>query len=127
MITDFMKIRSHEKFILSALKELTVPGQRWALMDEYVGDDPDQPKTFVGYDLQFNPENAMPAIPLEIVVAKAMEYKAAWEALEYQRLRVKEYPSLTEQLDMQYWDNINGTTVWADTINAIKNKYPKIR
>jgi len=125
MITDFMKIRSHEKFILSALKELTVRGQSWALMDIYVGDDPNQPKTFAGFDLQFNPENAMPAIPLETVVSKAMEYKAAWEALEYQRQRVAEYPSLTEQLDMQYWDSINGTTVWADTINAIKAKYPK--
>jgi hypothetical protein len=125
MIPDFMKTRSHEKFIISALKELTVPGQRWAMMDQYVGDDPNQPKTFVGFDLQFNPENDMPAIPLETVIAKAMEYKAAWEAVEYQRLRVAEYPSLTEQLDMQYWDNINGTTVWADTINAIKVKYPK--
>jgi hypothetical protein len=26
---------------------------------------------------------------------------------------------------MQYWDNINGTTVWQDTIDAIKAKYPK--
>jgi hypothetical protein len=125
MIPDFMKTRSHEKFILSALKDLTVRGQSWALMDQYEGDDPNQPKTFVGFDLQFNPENTMPAIPLETVIAKAMEHKAVWMAVEYQRLRVKEYPSLTEQLDMQYWDSINGTTVWADTIQAIKNKYPK--
>jgi len=125
MTTDFMKQRSNEMFIISALKELTVPGQSWSLMDEYVGDDPNAPKTFVGYNFQFNPENTMPDIPLETIIAKAMEHKAAWQALEYQRLRTKEYPSLTEQLDMQYWDSINGTTVWTDTINAIKAKYPK--
>ena len=67
----------------------------------------------------------MPAIPLETVIAKAMEHKEAWLAVEYQRLRAKEYPTLVDQLDMQYWDNINNTTVWADTINAIKAKYPK--
>ena len=125
MTTDFMKNRGNEKFLISALKELTVRVQQWSMMDVYVGDDPNAPKTFVEYDLQFNPENTMPAIPLETVIAKAMEHKEAWLAVEYQRLRAKEYPTLVDQLDMQYWDNINNTTVWADTINAIKAKYPK--
>jgi len=35
------------------------------------------------------------------------------------------YPSIEDQLDMQYWDSVNGTTTWQDTINAIKNQYPK--
>lgn len=39
--------------------------------------------------------------------------------------RVKNYPSLTEQLDMQYWDSINGTTKWKDLITKIKNDNPK--
>ncbi len=39
--------------------------------------------------------------------------------------RVKIYPSLTEQLDMQYWDSINGTTKWKDLITKIKNDNPK--
>ena len=43
----------------------------------------------------------------------------------YQELRVAEYPSLQDQQDMQYWDQVNGTTVWKDTIEAIKTKYPK--
>jgi len=43
----------------------------------------------------------------------------------YDVLRAAEYPDLATQLDMQYWDNINGTTVWQDTIDAIKAKYPK--
>ena len=43
----------------------------------------------------------------------------------YQELRAAEYPSLQDQQDMQYWDSINQTTVWQDTISAIKTKYPK--
>lgn len=43
----------------------------------------------------------------------------------YQELRAAEYPSLQDQQDMQYWDAINQTTVWQDTISAIKTKYPK--
>lgn len=44
---------------------------------------------------------------------------------DYSVLRQAEYPSLVDQLDMQYWDNINGTSNWQDTIDAIKVKYPK--
>ena len=43
----------------------------------------------------------------------------------YQELRAAEYPSLQDQQDMQYWDGVNSTTVWKDTIASIKNKYPK--
>ena len=43
----------------------------------------------------------------------------------YVELRVAEYPSREEQLDMMYWDKINGTTVWEETIKAVKDKYPK--
>jgi lipoate synthase len=44
---------------------------------------------------------------------------------DYRTLRQQKYPSLQEQQDMQYWDQINGTTVWQDTITAIKEEYPK--
>ena len=43
----------------------------------------------------------------------------------YDVLRQQDYPDMATQLDMQYWDNVNGTTVWQDTIDAIKAKYPK--
>lgn len=45
--------------------------------------------------------------------------------MTYVQLRVEAYPPITEQLDMQFKDTVNGTTVWADTIAAIKAKYPK--
>jgi hypothetical protein len=44
---------------------------------------------------------------------------------DYITLRQQEYPSLQEQEDLRYWDEINGTTVWRDTITAVKAKYPK--
>ena len=45
--------------------------------------------------------------------------------LQYDELRASEYPSREDQLDMMYWDKVNGTTTWEDTIKAIKDKYPK--
>ena len=43
----------------------------------------------------------------------------------YKYSRATAYPSIQEQLDMQYWDSVNGTTTWADAIAAIKEGFPK--
>jgi|TARA_X000000950_G_C13853560_1_gene635597 hypothetical protein len=43
----------------------------------------------------------------------------------YQGKREIAYPPIEEQLDMQYWDSVNGTTVWKDKIQEIKDTYPK--
>ena len=43
----------------------------------------------------------------------------------YSSLRSSDYPSMQEQLDMQYWDAVNGTTTWKDRIDEIKALYPK--
>ena len=43
----------------------------------------------------------------------------------YSELRETEYPSREDQFDMQYHDQVNGTTTWRDTIQSIKDKYPK--
>jgi len=41
-----------------------------------------------------------------------------------QRERQALYPSFEEQLDMQYWDNVNSTTKWKDKIAEIKTAKP---
>ena len=46
-------------------------------------------------------------------------------ANEYKQNRENSYPSLQEQLDMQYWDSVNGTTTWKDAISKIKSDNPK--
>ena len=43
----------------------------------------------------------------------------------YAEKRLAEYPAIGEQLDMMYWDKINGTDLWPEKITEIKNKYPK--
>ena len=45
--------------------------------------------------------------------------------LNYQRTRREAYPSLEEQLDLQYWDQVNGTTKWKDAIAKVKADNPK--
>ena len=39
--------------------------------------------------------------------------------------RANDYPSIQEQLDMQYWDKVNGTTNWEDAIAKVKSDNPK--
>ena len=41
-----------------------------------------------------------------------------------QRKRYEEYPSIKNQLDMIYWDKVNGTNIWVDTITKIKKDNP---
>ena len=43
----------------------------------------------------------------------------------YIEKRQREYPSISDQLDMIYWDKVNGTDLWKEKIAEIKAKYPK--
>ena len=43
----------------------------------------------------------------------------------YIEKRLSEYPPISEQLDMIYWDRVNGTNLWQEKIAEIKAKYPK--
>jgi len=53
--------------------------------------------------------------------------QAAWdlENDSYKSQRRAAYPSQEEQWDMQYWDQVNGTTTWKDAIAKVKSDYPK--
>jgi hypothetical protein len=100
--------------------ELTKPrlGDAIALLTDepyghYEGNDP----STISWD---NPESA-PSI--EALNSKLSELIAEWETNKYQRDR--KYPSIGDQLDMMYWDKVNGTEKWKETIEAIKTKYPK--
>ena len=46
-------------------------------------------------------------------------------ATKYQRDRATAYPSIQDQLDMQYWDKKNGTTTWVDAVAKVKSDNPK--
>ena len=64
-------------------------------------------------------------IPVADIEAKMTELQAEYDANQYQRERATAYPSIQEQLDMQYWDKVNGTTNWEDAIAKVKSDIPK--
>ena len=47
------------------------------------------------------------------------------EANGYKIARQNAYASIQDQLDMQYWDSVNGTTTWKDHIAKVKSDNPK--
>lgn len=54
------------------------------------------------------------------VESKANHYK-----VKRKTRYLNELGSIEDQLDMIYWDKINGTTLWYDKITEIKNNIPK--
>jgi hypothetical protein len=55
-------------------------------------------------------------------ISKA-DIQAKINETQYQRDRV--YPSIGDQLDMQYKDLLNGTTTWKDAVAKVKSDNPK--
>jgi hypothetical protein len=43
----------------------------------------------------------------------------------YIQARQEAYGSIADQLDMQYWDSVNGTSTWSDHIAQVKSDNPK--
>jgi hypothetical protein len=69
--------------------------------------------------------NGTTPIPKADIEAKMVEVQAEYDAKQYQRDRAIAYPSIQDQLDMQYWDKVNGTTNWEDAIAKVKSDNPK--
>ena len=80
--------------------------------------------------------SVVPATPVLCRLYKVAEARttlnAEAAAMLYQKQRTGEagttdtiYLPLDQQLDMQYWDSVNGTTTWKDHVAAVKAKYPK--
>ena len=69
--------------------------------------------------------NGTTPIPVADIEAKMTELQAEYDANEYQRERATAYPTIQEQLDMQYWDKVNGTTNWENAIAKVKSDNPK--
>ena len=66
--------------------------------------------------------SSLPTLTQQIVDAA----EAEWTASEgHKEDRRKSYPSISEQLDMQYWDSVNDTTTWKDAVAKVKSDNPK--
>ena len=59
------------------------------------------------------------------VAAARTSLDAAAAAIKYQSDRAAAYASIGDQLDMQYWDAVNGTTTWKDHVAKVKADHPK--
>ena len=80
--------------------------------------------TMRGDDITWEDETQTQPTEQELV-AKTEELKADYNAKQYQRDRAEQYPSIQDQLDMQYHDQVNGTTTWKDAIAKVKADNPK--
>ena len=54
-----------------------------------------------------------------------VEYVKTYGTVVEIEQRKQAYESIEEQLDMLYWDKINGTNNWETMITTVKNLYPK--
>lgn len=70
-------------------------------------------------------ENNTKPISSDKIIAKQQELIAEYKSKQYQRDRASAYPSIQDQLDMLYWDKVNGTDNWLNSISSVKSKYPK--
>ena len=75
-------------------------------------------------------------VQVELSAEEAQAFVDAWadaelarqldeEANGYKTARQSAYASIQDQLDMQYWDSVNGTTTWKDHIAQVKSDNPK--
>ena len=69
--------------------------------------------------------NGTTPIAVDTIKAKQTELQTDYDNKKYQRDREIAYPSIQEQLDMQYWDKVNSTTNWQDAIAKVKSDNPK--
>jgi len=71
-----------------------------------------------------NWSSAGPQPTTQAIIDEDARYQAIYTAQEYSRTRKAAY-DLLNQDEMRYDDLVNGTTTWQDSIENIKNQYPK--
>ena len=59
---------------------------------------------------------------LDAFEAQAIAYEQLQGILNNRRMS---YPSIADQLDMLYWDKVNGTENWLNSIESVKSRFPK--
>lgn len=76
-------------------------------------------------ELHWNEENKIAKPSLAEIEAAWALYLEERKKTEYIEKRKSAYPSIEEQLDMLYWDKMNGSSHWHDRITMIKAEHPK--
>ena len=65
------------------------------------------------------------AITQSLVDQEAARLQAEYDSQAYARARAESYASIADQLDMMYWDSVNGSRTWLDHIESVKEAHPK--
>lgn len=104
------------------------PKASWALDGpEIIWEQSDQGSELVASNLTwFSPEIAIPS--KEAIDAELVRLEAEFAANEYQQLRRKEYPPLSDLADAVYWQSQGDDskmTAYLAAVEAVKQKYPK--
>ena len=68
-------------------------------------------------------ERSQPTV--EEIEAAHAEWQDEHDSKAYARARAEAYASIADQLDMMYWDSVNGSRTWLDHIEAVKEAHPK--
>ena len=90
------------------------PNAVYALYPNVKSTTGDLEETFVAFDIDGN------EVAIDFSLVNAWVDPNAWLGN-----RIEAYPSIGDQLDMQYWDGVNDTTTWADAIAKVKADNPK--
>jgi hypothetical protein len=110
MIEDFFPSVRPIIGVPEALESL-VPGAKWAVPNN----------DYSKIQWSYIPPGVTTPSPKEID-DEIERLQEEYERNKYQRLRAKDYPSITDQLDILYHEGYDG---WKGKIDRIKRKYPK--
>jgi hypothetical protein len=65
------------------------------------------------------------AITQSLVDTEVARLQAEYDSKAYYRARAEAYASIADQMDMQYWDSVNGSRTWLDHIESVKSSISK--
>lgn len=85
---------------------------------------PDAKVTITGDEIEWIGEQ-YPLLSNSQIDAEIIRLQDVYDAEQYKRNRLKEYPSIEDQLDLLYHDKVNGTNKWVEALTVVKDKYPK--
>jgi len=73
----------------------------------------------------FDKDGNLVPITQSLVDEEAARLQAEHDSKAYARARAEAYAPIADQLDMQYWDSVNGSRTWLDHVEAVKEAHPK--
>jgi hypothetical protein len=80
--------------------------------------------SIIGDEIVWNSPD-IPQPTQDEIDAEIVRLQAEYDSKAYARARAEAYAPIADQLDMQYWDSVNGSRTWLDHIKSVKDAHPK--